>query len=71
MSNVEKKNADDFEDWRKAKNMLDTETHSSGPHYILSFLIESPSILAGLRVYYHFAYTQLCWESESEIQIFL
>ena len=37
MSNVEKKNADDFVDWRKAKNMFDTETHSSGPHYVLSF----------------------------------
>ena len=37
MSNVEKKNADDFVDWWKAKNMFDTETHSSGLHYILSF----------------------------------
>ena len=32
MINVEKKNADDFVNWRKAKNMFDTETHSSGPH---------------------------------------
>ena len=37
MSNVEKKNADDFVDWWKDKNMFDAETHSSCPPYILSF----------------------------------